>query len=1517
MTDARIEQLKTLLPQCLLHDWVRLGWRLARLLRAQHHQEKREALIDRLLEEVHASIALRDQRQLNVPQVSYPTNLPITARKDEIVSAIRDNQVVVIAGETGSGKTTQIPKMCLEAGLGIEAQIGCTQPRRVAALSISRRIAEELNVTWSREVGCKIRFDDRSSQHTYIKLMTDGILLAETQNDPDLSHYNAIIIDEAHERSLNIDFLLGYLKTLLARRKDLKLIVTSATIDTQMFSRHFGDAPIIEVSGRVYPVETIYQPLDSDSEERGEMSYVDAAVQSAERILYESNFGDVLIFMPGERDIRETSDQLEGRFNGEAEIIPLFGRLSSGDQQRVFAPSSRRKVVVATNIAETSLTIPGIRYVIDAGLARISRYNPRTRTKRLPVEPVSQSSANQRKGRAGRVQDGICIRLYPEDDFNARPAFTQPEIQRANLAEVILRMKAFRLGDIETFPFVQPPTPAAIASGYALLQELGALDASRDLTQLGRDLARLPIDPTLGRMLLQSQHEHATHELLIIAAGLSIQDPRERPLDQKDAAAAAHKRFSDPQSDFLSLLNIWNAVHDEWEKLRTQNQRRKFCKQKFLSYLRMREWQDLYAQLHDALQDVFDVDGDRSRPDCSSTRTRGEHQGTKQSATVDAGSATTSAARARLTAPEAGALPYEAIHRSILAGLIGHVGRHEERNSYKTSGNRLVSVFPGSALYARGEPQRKLPKGAKPPPKPKSNQPEWIVAGEIVETSQLFARTIAGIDPQWIYQLAPHCCKVVHQNPRWIVTSGRVLADEVVTLNGLEIQRSKVAYGNINPKQATEIFIRSALVEENLLPRPGNETADDDRDDTRPLVSEKKPELPAQYRFLNHNRAIREKIENWRTRVRRYDLGDLDHAMAAFYAKRLRLTDNTGADARKAASSAIRSPSLPSETGGEGRGEEALISGTDQQPLSPALSPLNRGAREKNSSSLPSEAVGQTFLSAGSGDFPVARSQMADTGLESPVSGVAGKPALQPHCISSVHELNRFLREPGAQDSLCITEAELTGGQALNFDSQAFPDSVSITGQPVQVAYSYAPGEEHDGVTIRLPFSIAQTAPSALIEWAVPGLRAEMISELLRALPKAIRKELMPFPPKVEEIVRDFQPGGTSFLHDLGQFLFRKYGVQVPLSAWPANALPNHLRPRIEVFDDAKRTLGSGRDLPQLKQQLETTKAQSTAKTESHAWSRAAERWERFGITEWNFADPPERVTVSEESGLPVYAWPGLQVEDGSVNLRLFRTPITARDASLIGVQRLVELAIQRDLAWLEKDLRALNRLEPLYAPLGNGEQLREYAFDHLKRFLLPSDPLPLLTKANFQSAVEAARQKLPGLAPQFMDRLEAVLKMFQQVRQRLGAAVVSTAPRAKTLNDLSQLGSATKPTSSNPFAAELNSLVSPDFLKRVSYDRLPHLPRYLKALLTRIERAAMNPVKDQERQRQLAPYQEAFKKLQAQPLRSADAQRELEQLRWMIEEFKVSLFAQELGTAFPVSAKRIDEQLVRVRATP
>ncbi len=1365
MKDARVEEIRQLLPQAMLPDWVRLGGRMVRLLRDQLHPQQHDAVLNRLLAQVRASVALREDRRLHAPQISYPPDLPITARKDDIVAAIRAHQVVVIAGETGSGKTTQIPKMCLEAGLGIEAKIGCTQPRRVAALSISRRIAEELNVNWGREVGCTIRFDDRCSAQTYIKLMTDGILLAETQGDPLLSEYNCIIIDEAHERSLNIDFLLGYLKTLLVKRTELKLIITSATIDTATFSKAFNDAPIIEVSGRLYPVEVICAPFDADSEERGDFTYVDAAVRAAETALCEPGKGDILIFMPGERDIRETSDLLEGRFGREAEIIPLFGLLSTADQQRVFAPLNRRKIVVATNIAETSLTIPGIRYVIDSGLARISRYNPRTRTKRLPVEAISQSSANQRKGRSGRVQDGVCIRLYSEADFNERPQYTQPEIQRANLAEVILRMKAYRLGDIETFPFVNPPPPSAIDGGYRLLQELGALDDARQLTQLGHDLSRLPIDPTLGRMLLQSQHEHATHELLIIAAGLSIQDPRERPLDKKDAAAAAHKRFADPSSDFLTLLKIWDAVHDQWERLRTQGQRRKFCKANFLSYLRMREWQDLHAQLHGALEDLGRFKLNDSNAD------------------------------------------YAAIHRSILTGLLGHVALRKERNQYQGTGNRLVAVFPGSALFDRNERQAKpaARNANQPPAKPISTQqPPWLMAGEIVETSQLFARTVAGIDPLWIVQLAPHLCKTTHQNPQWSVTAGNVLVEERTTLYGLEVHKAKVAHGNINPAEATEIFIRSALVEDDLLPLRRKESDDeDDSDDTRIFQNaKKKPPLPSQYSFLEHNHQARQKIETWQTRVRRHDLANLDQTVFDFYAKRIQN-------------------------------------------------------------------------------------------------------------VSSVHELNKLIRDCGGPEFLCATEADLTDGQALDFDAEAFPDAVPLGGQPVALTYAYTPGEEQDGVTVKLGFSLAQTISQASVEWAIPGLREGLINELLRALPKSIRRELMPFPPKVAEILRDFQPVGDSLPQDLADFIRRQYGIPIPAGTWGTEAVPAHLRPRIEVIGNDQKSLGSSRDLGQLRQKLEATKAKPVA--DDSAWNRLAQQWERAGITTWNFSDLPERVLVCETSTVPTYAWPGLQTDDkNAVSLRLFRSADLARLATLGGIQRLVELALSKEFAWLHRDLRALHGFAALAANLCPPDELQQSAFENLQRHILPAEVFPALTEKNFLAAVETSRQKIPGLTAQLVDRVGVILKLRQEIQRRCGPSPVLPVTKPRTISDLSQLNLATKDAQrpANMWADELDELLPRKFLATTSFAQLTHLPRYLKALATRMDRAKLNPVKDKERAQQIGPYAAKLKALAANPPKPVAARQRLEELRWMVEEYKVSLFAQELGTAFPVSPKRLDQAL-------
>jgi ATP-dependent helicase HrpA len=788
-------------------------------------------------------------------RIDFPPELPISARAGEIVDLIGAQQVIVLAGETGSGKTTQIPKMCLAAGRGRAGKIACTQPRRVAALSVSRRVAEELGVEWGGAVGCKIRFDDRTSRDTVVKFMTDGMLLAEVQSDPLLRDYDTIILDEAHERSLNIDFLLGHLRTLRYKRPELKIIITSATIDTTAFSKAFDDAPVVEVSGRTHEVEVIYAPLDelgSDAAEGDErearseaLHYIDGAVAAVERIVRESDSGDVLVFMPSERDIREVRELLEGRRPPNCEVVPLFGRLSNAEQQRVFSPSQRRKLIVATNIAETSLTIPGIRFVVDTGLARVSRYSPQARTRRLPIEPVAQSSADQRKGRAGRVAAGVCVRLYSEQDFNERPRFAQPEIQRANLADVILRMKAFGLGDIERFPFINMPAAKSIRAGYALLEELGALDASaqeaaRELTPVGRELARLPVDPTVGRMILQARAEKAVREILVIASGLSIQDPRERPMEKQQQADAAHRRFAHPDSDFLTLLNIWDAWHDEFDRL-SQAKLRRFCKDHFLSYTRMREWRDVHAQLLDVLE---------QRADFKSTSVFDGLQ--PHQITPD---------------KEAFGTPaYRAIHRSILAGLLGNIAlRDDENGGYKATHDRRVTLFPGSVLFSREEKKSRA-EGARSAPKKDGKGPRWLMAAEIMETSRLYARTCARLDPLWALELGAHLAKVAHSEPFWNTDAGRVQVKQRTRLYGLELESRAVSYGKVDPAHATEIFIREALVNDTV---------------TWP------------FDFIAHNRDMREKLESLLTRTRDRGYLNLDEALYRFYAARLNADDGT------------------------------------------------------------------------------------------------------------------------------------------------------------------------------------------------------------------------------------------------------------------------------------------------------------------------------------------------------------------------------------------------------------------------------------------------------------------------------------------------------------------------------------------------------------------------------------------------------------------------------------------------
>lgn len=1254
--------------------------------------------------------------------IRYP-DLPVSARREDLLAALRGNQVVIVAGETGSGKTTQLPKMCLEvaqASGGPTRTIGCTQPRRVAALSVSRRVAEELGATWGREVGCKIRFGDSTGRDTRIKFMTDGILLAEIQSDPLLRAYGTLIIDEAHERSLNIDFLLGYLQELRRRRPhDLKVVITSATIDTEMFSQAFGGAPVVEVSGRLFPVEVRYQPLGSSfEEEMEELTYVGEAVRTVEDVLIESDAGDVLVFMPTERDIRETRDLLETRLGKGIEVLGLFGRMPAAEQTRIFSPGGPRRVIVATNIAETSLTIPRVRYVIDAGLSRISRYNPRTRTKRLPVEPISQSSANQRAGRAGRLQDGICIRLYDEEDFDKRPRFTQPEIQRANLAEVILRMKAFRLGEIETFPFLNPPLAPAIRAGYGLLHELGALDDAHALTPLGQELARLPLDPTLGRMLLQAREERALPEVLIIAAGLSVPDPRERPDDAKEAAAAAHRAFAVADSDFLSLLKIWRAMPES----SSGNALRRFAKTNYLSQSRMREWRDVHRQLADTMSGERTETGNAPHPPGSD----------------------------------------EAVHRSILAGLLGQIAQRKERNLYQASGNRQVTIFPGSGMYQRPEKKRKsdAPKAPGGAEAEKTNQPPWIVAGEIVQTSQLFARTVARINPEWVAELGAHLCKFSYADSHWNEKSGRVLAWERVLIYGLEVVKRRVDYGKVDPAKATELFIRGALVA---------------------------GEAQIEHHFYKHNRALRERIEAALTRVRDRRVDDLDEAFYRFYAARI-------------------------------------------------------------------------------------------------------------EAVSSVHDLNKAVRASIAREPefLCADEATLlpSNEDGFQFDRAMFPEQVAVGNTALPLSYAYAPGEERDGVTVRVPLPVAAGLTTGQLQWMVPGLREEQIGILLRALPKSVRRSLMPLEPKIREAATAFEPGRSDFLAALAAFLTRRFGVDIRAADWPAGSLPAHLRPRVEVVDRDNKTLATGRDLGAIQATLEKTELRSDA------WDRAAQRWERPDVKKWSFGDLPESVLIEEVGGAPLLAYPGLVAREGEVAVRLFRKREEAETASRAGVRRLAERALERDLAWARKELGSLlskgspaqrtgpvdlrsafdawsgvslKPSHPAAATRPVSEALQDAALRHVVSATLTLEPTLPLKEARFQAMIETARRELPLLARRTG---ELIVKILDQRRQ-----ILASANRYPGLQD------------------DLARLAGEDFPARTPPDQLAQLPRYLRAVAVRAERAAVSPAKDAEKARALAPFADW-------ETRVPPAQRAA--FHWLLEEFRVSIFAQELGTAQPVSAQRL-----------
>ena len=1233
--------------------------------------------------------------------VTYPESLPITEKRHELVAAIKAHQVVIIAGETGSGKTTQIPKMCLEAGLGMKGQIGCTQPRRIAALSVSRRIAEELSVTWGDEVGCKIRFSDKSKRDTRIKVMTDGILLAETRSDRLLSAYEVIIIDEAHERSLNIDFLIGYLKTLLPKRPDLKVIITSATIDTDLFSKAFDGAPIFEVSGRLFPVEVRYAPLVLEDESE-ELSYVDGAVKATELVLEESPQGDVLVFMPTERDIRECCERLTEMYAKRIEVLPLMGSLSAGEQERVFRLSDRRKVIVATNIAETSLTIPRIRYVIDSGLARLSRYNGRQRTKRLPIEKVAKSSARQRAGRAGRVQEGVCIRLFSEDDHNERPDFTDPEILRANLAEVILRMKAYNLGDIASFPFLNAPDGRAVRSGYALLHELSAIDDRNELTSLGIELARLPVDPTIGRILLQARREHTLPEAIVIAAGLTIQDPRERPSEKREKAEEAHRRFVHPDSDFLTLLTLWTQHSAEWHKTKSPSQMRKYCKTNFLSYMRMREWGDLIGELQEAMSakvgEVAPVD--------SIKRFDGR---------------------------------YRAIHRSILSGFLGQIAYRVDRNTYKAGAGKELSVFPGSVLLER-VPSRGTPQHNKRQRSRETEQDQWIVAGEIFETSRLFARMVARVQVSWIEDLGHHLCKRTFEDPRWVPDRGEVVARERVTLNGLVLAHRKINYSRHRPAEAADLFVRSALLDESS---------------------------PFEYLFIARNRKVADKVATLLAAAGKLNRIELEERLITFYLDRLK----------------------------------GISSGVE----------FHR------------------------------------------------------------HVKSELLRDAAAFD--CSPEY-LSQDATLSNETEAFPDSIEIGGTTVDLHYRYEPGRERDGVTLSLPLALARRIPARMLDGAIAGLKEQQISYLIRSLPKDLRKQIEAIPSVARHIALHPMLLDAPLLEGIVSVLRRDYSIEVAPRALSLDSLPLHLRPRIEVRSE-QGCVVSGRDLDEVLAQVAPTPGDE-ATSELGAWQDLRKGWERDHVTTWDFGDLPEKVEVTKVSGVPMYVYPALRWEDEKhVALRLLDSLDEARTISHVGIRNLAQLVLSREVQEIKKQSKEVDSFKPLLVLFCNADYMKEQVLQATLARMFDGAVTYPLQDSNFANLLATAKGRIPNLVPTILKYARECLEL-----RRTLIGIKRPYPGMRE---------------------ELDELIPVSFIATTPYDHLQHLPRYLKGMTLRCERAENDPKRYDERVQQLLKYVQLVRK---------SGTTTPPQLRWMVEEFKVSLFSQELGTQYPISAARLDKFL-------
>ena len=1287
--------------------------------------------------------------------LEFPQALPVSQRRHDIMQALQAHQVLIVCGETGSGKTTQLPKMALALGRGVARApgerprlIGHTQPRRIAASSVAKRIAEELQTPLGEMVGYKVRFQDRLQPGARVKLMTDGILLAEAQSDPLLRAYDTIIVDEAHERSLNIDFLLGHLRQILPRRPDLKLIVTSATIDAERFAQHFagpqGPAPVFMVSGRTYPVEVRWRPFE-ESKDRDLQYAIAQAVDELWR--GGAQGGDILVFLPGEREIREAADHLRKHLASHpvlrsADILPLFARLSQAEQDRVFSASNGRRIVLSTNVAETSLTVPGIRFVVDAGTARVKRYSYRHKVEQLQVEPISQAAANQRAGRCGRVAAGVCIRLYDEAGFAARPAFTDPEILRSSLASVILRMKSLGLGDVEDFPFLEAPPRKAIADGYALLAELDAVDEQLALTDLGRALARLPLDPKIGRMILAAKDRACLTEMLVIASAMSCQDVRDRPLEAQAAADARHKPFDDERSEFMGTLRLWQWIEEgrghgtaqATHKLSNRQQEARLREQ-FINPRRVREWRDVHAQLHTVVA---------------------EHGW-------------------RLNSEPAG---YEPLHLSLLTGLLGNVGlKSDEEEHYL--GARGIRFWRHPGAHLSRKPGR------------------WIMVAELVETTRLFGRGIAAIEPGWIVQVGAHLLKKQLLEPHWERKAGEVVAMERATLYGLLVYANRrISYSKVDPALAREIFIREALVQGDVP-----------------------PEWDQRFAFLPHNRRAIRSVEALEHKSRRQDLLVDDALIEAYY--------------------------------GEHLGEQVCSAAT-----------LERWYR-------------------------VARQQHPDV--------------------------------------LKLTPEELMRHEAAGITTQAFPKIVRLGGVDCATSYLHEPGDARDGVTVTVPLYALNQVQEARCEWLVPGMLKDKVLVLCKSLHQKARSRLVPLPDFAAEFCELTDFGQGSLMDALLKAVRERTQLAVQKADFKLEQVPPHLLMNLRVVDEHGRQLGMGRHVAALKaewgaqargafQALAALQRQGSSETglvpppaaaaaktaampvakpapsdpqgHGHLAGPAGQAPAQDRLhTVWDFAELPELMEIRRK-GQVLVGFPALVDQGSGVRIEVFDEPEQAQPVHQQGLRRLIALQIKEPLRYLEKNIPDLQRMAVAYMPLGTEQELREQIIHVALDRAFLGDSLPT-DAVSFARTLEQGRPRLNLVA-------QEVARLAHQVLAEHAAALrkVRDARLPKELHEDIQ--------------AQLQRLLGKRFLFETPWLQLQQLPRYLKAVALRIDKHRADAARDQQRLAELRPLEQRWLRRLQELKGRPDAR--LEEFRWLLEELRVSLFAQELRTPQPVSVKRLEK---------